>query len=71
MPWKTEKQNIPNNKCLAEKRLPYLRKKLKSNAKLHNKYTAAIQDYLESGYFKPLAVQAPDLPTGAWYIPHY
>ena len=71
MPWRTEKDNIPNNKFVAEKRLTYLRKKLQSNAELHKKYTAAIQDYLESGYAKPLPVHAPDPPTGAWYIPHH
>ena len=71
MPWRTEKNNIPNNKLVAEKRLVYLKRKLQSNSDLHSKYTCAIQDYLDSGYATSLPHDAPDPPTGVWYIPHH
>ena len=71
MPWRTHKNCIPNNKVVAEKRLSYLKRKLQSNSDLHIKYTGAIQDYLDSGYAISLPPDAPDPPTGVWYIPHH
>ena len=71
MPWRTDKNSIPNNKVVAEKRLSYLKRRLKSSSDLHIKYTGAIQDYLDSGYAISLPPDTPDPPTGVWYIPHH
>ena len=49
MPWRVESSEIPNNRNTAEKRLGYLKKKLQADAPLKEKYSAAIQEYLDSG----------------------
>ena len=49
MPWKTDKDKIPNNKVVAERRLQSLKRKLEGDPDLHAKYTAAINEYLDNG----------------------
>ena len=71
MPWRVESSEIPNNRNTAEKRLGYLKKKLQADAPLKEKYSAAIQEYLDSGYAEPVPNDAPEPSHGVWYIPHH
>ena len=71
MPWRVESSEIPNNRNTAEKRLGYLKKKLQADAPLKEKYSAAIQEYLDSGYAEPVPNDAPEPTHGVWYIPHH
>ena len=71
MPWRVKSFKIPNNRNTAEKRLGYLKKKLESDASLKEKYSTAIQEYLDSGYTEHVPKNVPEPPHGVWYIPHH
>ena len=71
MPWRVKSSEIPNNRNTAEKRLGYLKKKLESDASLKEKYSTAIQEYLDSGYAEHVPENAPEPTHGVWYIPHH
>ena len=71
MLWRVKSSEIPNNRNTAEKRLGYLKKKLESDASLTEKYSTAIQEYLDSGYAEYVTENAPEPTYGVWYIPHH
>jgi hypothetical protein len=72
LPWKKDKNLLPNNYSLAEKRLFSLERSLKRNdvkASLHNQ---VMNEYERNGWSRQLSqeeVEAKDKPK--YYLPHH
>ena len=72
LPFRTDPEQIPNNRKLAETRLRMLKHKLSSDDNLHNCYTKCIEDYIVNGYAQKLDEhEIYDSNHGVWYIPHH
>ena len=50
LPWREEPVNIPNNKPMAERRLESLKRRLRKDGKLFEKYKQAMQYYIDKGH---------------------
>jgi len=69
LPLKDERVILPNNRCVAEKRLECLKKKFTKDATTYNDYKKFIDDLLVKGYARK-ATQPADQGR-LWYIPHH
>ena len=63
--------NLPNNRFAALKRLEGLKKKLEKNLDYKGKYTAVIQESLDSGFAEPVPSSQKCKVGSVWYIPHH
>ncbi|KAJ8045018.1 hypothetical protein HOLleu_07935 [Holothuria leucospilota] len=70
IPWSGNKDEISNNKIIAERRLHNLEKKLTSDKCLGEEYCKVINDYEEKGYIKKVNESDKGLER-AWYLPHF
>ena len=77
LPWKYDEPFLPNNRCTAEKRLDYLKKRLERDRELHAKYKATMEDYIAKGHAERIQVKETDKSDEAlskkpiWYLPHH
>ena len=74
MPWRTDRQDLPDNFRVANGRLEGLEKRLKTDATLYSRYNDVIQDYLQQGICEdvsenPAAAEQPE--TVKYYMPHH
>ena len=72
LPWKRRPPSIPNNRSLAESRLPLLKRRLLRDENLHTKYNATMNEYLAKGH--AVKISPDELPTDGkiiWYLPHH
>lgn len=71
LPWKTYPPNLRNNRTVAERRLELLKKRLRRDPIVHEKYTAFMNDLLSKDYSRKATSQEP-APLGIhWYLPHH
>ncbi|KAJ8034197.1 hypothetical protein HOLleu_20937 [Holothuria leucospilota] len=70
IPWSGNKDEISNNKIIAERRLHNLEKKLTSDKCLGEEYCKVINDYEEKGYIKKVNESDKGLER-AWYLPNF
>ena len=67
--------DFPNNRSLAERRLNSLKMRLKKDRKLHTKYKAGIDDYVNKGYAVKIKSSESENPVAeednGWYLPHH
>ena len=68
LPMKNHKK-FPNNRCLAEKRLQYLKGRFIKNPKFFMDYKGSMDDLIIKGYAEKSTKEAPEGRT--WYIPHH
>ena len=70
-----KKLQFPNNRSLAEKRLKSLKKRLKKDQDLYEKYKDVINEYIEKGYASKIEENQPDEACTekgcVWYLPHH
>ena len=69
IPWKVFPPYLPNNKAVAEHRLSLLKKRLKRDPELHQKYALFMDDLFEKGHARKVPDDQRDSP--AWYLPHH
>ena len=71
LPWKTYPPNLVNNRSVAERRLSLLKKRLKRESLVHEKYRDFMDDLLKKDYARKVNCQ--DIgPLGThWYLPHH
>ena len=76
LPWKYENPTLPNNRWRAEQRLELLKKRLKRDTNLFEKYKETMNDYLDKGHDQRIAPNL-SLPsniapgTCTWYLLHH
>ena len=71
LPWKTYPPNLRNNRTVAERRLELLKKRLRREPIVHEKYTAFMNDLLSKDYSRKVTSQEL-APLGIhWYLPHH
>ena len=72
IPWKSPQTCLLNNRCVAERRLEYLRRRLTKNKNLHSKYAAFIDDLQTKGYSRTVPKELLHQNKGkVWYLPHH
>ena len=71
LPWKTYPPNLKTNRTLAERRLELLKKRLRREPIVHQKYTAFMDDLLSKDYARKVTSEEPG-PLGIhWFLPHH
>ena len=72
MLWKNESTDLPDNKLLAIKRFKLLKKRLRANPDVYEKYRAIINDYVTNGYARRMTKEETAITTPkTWYLPHH
>ena len=70
IPFKDYPPHLPSNYAMAKHRLDLLRKRLRRDVSLKQKYTEGVHDYLSKGYAQ--RVTNIDREDGCvWYLPHH
>ena len=69
LPLKNSDVKLPNNRKVAERRLLYLKKRLKKDDRFYQQYTEFMQEILEKGYGKESKSTSHD--GRVWYLPHH
>ncbi|XP_013409147.1 uncharacterized protein LOC106172792 [Lingula anatina] len=71
LPWKSD-ELLPNNKPAAEKRLNLLKRRLQRDEKLREKYTQAVQEYIDKGHAQKIDHRnMHNNSNSVWYLPHH
>ena len=68
--WKNNPPHLENNRPQAENRLQLLKKRLKKDAILHEKYTDFMADLLQKCYARKVTIEE-QLQREKWYLPHH
>ena len=72
IPFKDAKPELPNNRCVAEKRLQLLGRRLNQDDELRDKYLSGMKDLFDKGYAEPVPEDQLNLSNGkVWYLPHH
>ena len=72
LPWRREPPDIPNNKIIAECRLRSLKNRLKKDDNMFERYTKAVQEYIDKGHAQKVPKEERDRDDGkVWYLPHH
>jgi len=74
LPWKYDTVDLPNNRCMAVKRINLLKKRLQRDSELLKKYTETMEMYIAKGHAVRVTEEAPpsDEKNGpVWYLPHH
>ncbi|XP_078486484.1 uncharacterized protein LOC144744965 [Ciona intestinalis] len=71
LPWKSESIALPYNRCLAEKRLGYLKRKLNGDPDLLKRYAEKMEESIRCGHIEK--VNHADRVSGSriWYVTHH
>ena len=69
IPCKVFPPYLRNNKAVAQHRLSLLKKRLKRDPELHQKYALFVDDLFETGHARKVPDYQRDSP--AWYLPHH
>ena len=70
IPWKDISDPLPNNFCVAKKRLDSLLGRL-SREGIYDRYDREIQNLLDDGYAEVVPPAALRSATRVWYLPHH
>ena len=70
LPLREENTRLPNNLPLAQARLQHLHSKLSRDSKLHEMYTATVNDYIQKGYGREVTDIGKE-SSRVWYLPHH
>ena len=72
IPFKADNPGLPDDRCMAEKRLASLRKRLVKDPSLHDRYTKEMNSLLERGYAQRVIGDMLNASSGGvWYLPHH
>ena len=72
LPWKEPNTHLPNNRCLAERKLSLLKKRFLRDSKLFEGYKATMESYLNKGHARKVPddeLKTEERPL--WYLPHH
>ena len=69
LPFRDTAAILPNNSCVAEKRLQSLKKKLQKDEKFHLDYKTFMNNLFEKGYARVCPTDTES--NSSWYIPHH
>ena len=70
IPWKRDKQLLPDNYYAALKRLENTERRLLKDPEIRKSYSGVIDKYVEKGYIKK--IPKTERRSGkAWYLPHF
>ena len=70
LPWKNNPPHLENNRPRAENKLEMLKKGLRKDAILHEKYTDFMADLLQKSYARKVTTEE-QLQREKWYLPHH
>lgn len=70
LPLREENTRLPNNLPLAQALLQHLHSKLSRDSKLHERYTATVNDYIQKGYAREVTDIGKE-SSRVWYLPHH
>ena len=72
MLWKNVNSQLPNNKEMALKRFGHLRRRLRKDPTLYQKYKETFDRYLQKGYARRMTESEASCTTSrTWYLPHH
>ena len=71
LPWKSYPPNLQNNRAVAERRLELLKKRLRREPIVHQKYKEFMKDLLTKDYARKVTSQEPGPLGTLWYLPHH
>ena len=71
MIWKICHPKLENNLSLAKKRFECLKRRLKKDAPLLEKYSENIKDYIRKGYATKMSPEEIQIQKPCWYLPHH
>ena len=72
LPWRREPTDIPNNKIIAESRLRSLKNRLEKDSNMFERYTKAMQEYIDKGHAQKVPKEERDRDDGkVWYLSHH
>ena len=72
LPWRYKPPYLKNNRCVALRRLHFLKKRFHKDPTLMEKYCKTIDEYITRGHARKVPVDQID-PAGKplWYLPHH
>ena len=71
LPFRDAEPIFPNNRSLALRRLDGLKRKLAADDKLHQDYSAFMDEMLQKGYAEMVPEGVQEIQGKVWYIPHH
>ena len=71
LPFRDDNPSLPNNMCIALKRLECLKRKFMKNERFYRDYVTFMNDIIDKGQAEVLSYSAQLTDKGVWYIPHY
>jgi hypothetical protein len=72
IPFDKEPPELPNNICMAERRLQHLKQRLQRDPELHRRYSAGMQDLLQKNFAEKVSdEELAASPGKTWYLPHH
>ncbi|XP_033105477.1 uncharacterized protein LOC117107807 [Anneissia japonica] len=69
IPWKAERETLPENYDMAVRRLECAEKRLR-NPDIAASYSPTIDQYVQKGYIRKITEHEKQ-PMGKWYLPHF
>ena len=69
IPWKENEPSLPDNYGMALHRLEKTEKRLKRSPYVAAAYSQCIEQYIERGYVRKIAVH--EQSRSKWYLPHF
>ena len=71
IPWRTDPDELPNNRREAENRLRSLKRKFIRDPSLHTQYTATLTKYINDGHARKVESSEIKASDSQWYLPHH
>jgi hypothetical protein len=72
IPFRDLDPSLPDNRCMAERRLASLARKLRRHEGLRQQYVTGMEELIEKGYAEEIPQQEPARSDGrVWYLPHH
>ena len=71
LPWKSHPPQLKNNRPVAERRLSLLRKRLRREPEVHEKYKVFMNDLIKNDYASKIENREVDQSSIEWYLPHH
>lgn len=72
LPWRLNEPDKVDNRQLAESRLQSLKRRLKKNNDILQKYKSVIEDHIDKGYARRLPDESiHQTDKAVWYLPHH
>lgn len=71
LPLKPQKKHLPNNREMAVHRLKHLRKRMESDTKYKEDYTAFMKNMIDQGHAEKVPDEEISTTKATWFIPHH